>query len=293
MSGFRKCGIHPLNPGEVSDRQLAPSRAVIYTSQSEAVKPVAGEPSSLSDSGLFTPEQRMIFERRFQEGYDIKDPEYISWLRINHPEISSPPCSDATASRQSSSLPSSQETGTTPDVEVASELLVLPKPQKSKSTRGRKAINSKCVCVTEDEVLDQLKTKEAEKLETEGKKRLKQTERAKKKEEREARRKETQRKKQERKVSRTKGAATSMTRKTRAKPTEENDVKDLLLNLNLSQSDSDDEEDDAVCPTCGLFYKHDKSGDDWICCDKCNEWYCFKCSAQDHIPDEFYYSHRV
>ena len=170
---------------------------------------------------------------------------------------------------------------------------MLPKPQKSKSTRGRKAINSKCVCVTEDEVLDQLKTKEAEKLEAEEKKRLKQIERAKKKEEREARRKETQRKKQERKASRTKGAATSMTRKTRAKPTEENDVEDLLLNLNLSQSDLDDEEDNAVCPTCGLFYKHDESGDDWICCNKCNEWYCFKCSAQDHIPDEFYCSHCV
>ena len=75
MSGFRKCCIHPFNTGEVSDRQLAPSQAVTYTSQSEAVKPVAGEPSSLCDSGLFTPEQRMIFERQFQEGYDIKDPE--------------------------------------------------------------------------------------------------------------------------------------------------------------------------------------------------------------------------
>ena len=27
LSGFKKCGIHPLNPGEVSDRQLAPSKA--------------------------------------------------------------------------------------------------------------------------------------------------------------------------------------------------------------------------------------------------------------------------
>jgi len=127
----------------------------------------------------------MIFAQRFQEGYDIKDPEYISRLRINNPEISSPPCSDATASRQSSSLPSSQGTGTTPDVEVASELLMLPKPQKSKSTRGRKAINSKCVCVIEDEFLDQLKTKEAEKLEAEEKKRLKQIERAKTKKKKE------------------------------------------------------------------------------------------------------------
>lgn len=104
-----------------------------------------------------------------------------------------------------------------------------------------------------DEVLDQLKTKEAEKLEAEEKV---ETDRE-REEEREARRKETQRKKREWKASRTKGAATSMTRKTRAKPTDENDVEDLLLNLSLSQSDLDDEEDNAVCPTCGLFYKHD------------------------------------
>ena len=28
MSGFRKCGIYPLNPGVIDDRQMAPSRAV-------------------------------------------------------------------------------------------------------------------------------------------------------------------------------------------------------------------------------------------------------------------------
>ena len=28
LSGFKKCGIQPLNPGEVSDRSLAPSKAV-------------------------------------------------------------------------------------------------------------------------------------------------------------------------------------------------------------------------------------------------------------------------
>ena len=28
MSGFKKCGIYSVNPGEVSDRQLAPSKAV-------------------------------------------------------------------------------------------------------------------------------------------------------------------------------------------------------------------------------------------------------------------------
>ena len=28
LSGFKKCGIHPLNPGKMSDQQLAPSKPV-------------------------------------------------------------------------------------------------------------------------------------------------------------------------------------------------------------------------------------------------------------------------
>ena len=35
LSGFKKCGIHPLNPGEVKNRQLAPSKAVHFK-QSES-----------------------------------------------------------------------------------------------------------------------------------------------------------------------------------------------------------------------------------------------------------------
>ena len=32
MSGFRKCGIYPLNPGQISDRELAPWRAFVHSS---------------------------------------------------------------------------------------------------------------------------------------------------------------------------------------------------------------------------------------------------------------------
>ncbi len=43
MSGFKKCGIYPLNPGEIIDRQLAPSKAV---------QPKKSLPCSSSDSVL-------------------------------------------------------------------------------------------------------------------------------------------------------------------------------------------------------------------------------------------------
>ena len=99
MSGFKKCGIHPLNPGEVSDRQLAPSKAVTCSSQPECstvddtsqvqksapTKSVHGSTStectgsSNSSNKLFTLDQIKLFQRRFEEGYNVKnDTEYAT-----------------------------------------------------------------------------------------------------------------------------------------------------------------------------------------------------------------------
>ena len=36
MSGFRKCGIQPFNPGEVGDRALNPSKGVTGVPEEEA-----------------------------------------------------------------------------------------------------------------------------------------------------------------------------------------------------------------------------------------------------------------
>lgn len=57
----------PLNPGEVSDRQLGPSKAV--GSQGECQTP--GSP-------LFTKEKEHLFQERYEENYDIQDPECIA-----------------------------------------------------------------------------------------------------------------------------------------------------------------------------------------------------------------------
>ena len=42
MSGFRKTGIHPLNPGCIHDRVTAPSSAIVHSEKSEV-------PSSTKD----------------------------------------------------------------------------------------------------------------------------------------------------------------------------------------------------------------------------------------------------
>ena len=57
MSGFKKSGVYPLNPGEVTDRQLAPSNALCPRSQPEDTKaaPTPGSP-------LFSPEQEAMYQ---------------------------------------------------------------------------------------------------------------------------------------------------------------------------------------------------------------------------------------
>ena len=30
--------------------------------------------------------QEQCFQTRFEEGYDLMDPEYLHWLEINHPD---------------------------------------------------------------------------------------------------------------------------------------------------------------------------------------------------------------
>ena len=64
LGGFKKTGIYPFNPGEVSDRQLAPSMALR--------KPMPQVPT-------FSPEQTAQFEVRYKEGYDVQDTTYLAW----------------------------------------------------------------------------------------------------------------------------------------------------------------------------------------------------------------------
>ena len=207
LSGFKKCGIHPLNPGEVSDRQLAPSKAVhvAYTSQPEclskpetttgneghesvATNSLHGSTSTVcssdSSSKLFTLEQHKLFQRRFEEGFDLEDAEYFAWLKFYHPEIGSPPASGSDKSKsENSSL-----------ADAVKDLLVLPKPKKS---RSKQALNSKTICITDPEILEELKVKEAKKAVAAEKKMVRIAERTKKKQEKEMEKEKARREKKE------------------------------------------------------------------------------------------------
>ena len=129
ISGFtcKKCGIYPLNPGEVTDRQLALSKAVC--------QPANNDVSTTSPSRpLFSPEQESLYQQRYQEHYDIKDPGYIAWLRfttqMRHLAIPEP--------RPQLSLHRQIRVKfLILQIYVLSDVLVVPKPQaKNRKTDG-------------------------------------------------------------------------------------------------------------------------------------------------------------
>ena len=160
LSGFKKFGIYPLNPGEVNNRQLALSKAVL---------PQPATPD-VTNNPLFSPEQEALYCHQFNEGYDVNDPNYIAWMRFNHPEVAV----STTLSSSDQKATSSNKLSSPSD--TLSEILVFPQPQNN-PREGKPAKNSKTVYMTEDDVLQELLTKEAEKKETEEQIRRKRVER--------------------------------------------------------------------------------------------------------------------
>ena len=294
LSGFKKCGIHPLNPGEVSDRQLAPSKAVTYSSQPECLpKPKASTVSETSEvhksaptkslhgststqcssngsHKLFTLEQHKLFQRRFEDGYDLKDTEYTTWLKIYHPEIGSPHTSSSELSKSENSS----------SIDAVKELLILPKPNSNSQQKrqGRNALNSKSVCITDPEILEELKAKEAEKADVAEQKRMRMNERAKKKEQKEREKEQKQKEKeQKQKEKEQKQKEKEQKQKEKEQKQREKEQKqrekeqkqrekervrrekvttkvatDQTQEMNLNPSG--DEQDNAQCPLCGLLY---------------------------------------
>ena len=203
IAGFRKTGVFPLNPGVIDDKMLSPSLA--FNQQQQTISPNPEQPNTSSDKAatspstgasvdsssklvqeespsssksdhestsvktacsLYTAEQQKLYERRYEEGYDVQDPEYEAWLKITHPMDTRSVVSSSASVKMSNSASSCSD--------ILHEMLVLPEPKQASKKKKKKGLNAKCVCITEESVLDNLKAqkaaKEEEKLEKEKRK---------------------------------------------------------------------------------------------------------------------------
>ena len=289
LSGFKKCGIHPLNPGEVKDRQLAPAKAVRPDQQ----QLTTSDASQNLSATRWSPEQIALYQVRFEEGFDLEgfDQDYIDWLKSEHPYVGNS-VSPAVSSLSSGVTSSSSD--------VLSDILVYPKPSKKSNTRKRKpALNSLAVCITEDCVLEELKENEQEKAKKDAEKEKRKLENEQKKIAT-AGKKVT--KKEKRMVEHEQKRKVALEEKAREDAKKEklklqNEQKKTAKKLTLLQKklqsctiNDDTSEDETRCPVCGAIYEEDESDSLWICCDNCDLWYCLKCAdvLEDNIPDIYY-----
>ena len=151
MFGFKKCGVFPINPGEVTD---APSKAFHHqTPEIDQQNKDSEEPTSNPSSPLFSPEEEALYRKWYEEQYDIDDPNYVAWLKINHPEaeVSSTfteLSSSVVSGEQGSRSSKSESVQSSPNCkssssDVLSEVLVLPRPVARAKSRRKPALNSK------------------------------------------------------------------------------------------------------------------------------------------------------
>ena len=314
MSGFKKCGIYPLDPGVVTDRQLAPS--TLFHSSSSPTSSPGNKPDTSSDASSFnrpdtSPDASSVtrtssvgrsdlsdrdleYRKKYEEGYDIYTEDYLQWIHDNNlpsPTGSSPPLSTVSSPNCDESTNSS-----------LSEILALPKPVAAKKKMRKPAVNAKANCITDLEVLEDLKRQKEEKKDKEKEKERRRLEKEKKKEEREKKKKEKQeereRKKQEReekkeeiRKKKDQSKQKQPKRQTRASWQEIKtsdlipDLQEIFSNLNIESGDSG-EESEGECPGCGLVYGSAQDQEQWVQCDNCALWWDMTCAdVNENIAD--------
>ena len=87
IAGFRKCGIHPFNHNAMP---ILEEVHHIDVDAEDGLKHdgMDNEPRDNEvEEQQFTYDQISLFQRRYEEGFDVfEDQDYVTWLRLNHPE---------------------------------------------------------------------------------------------------------------------------------------------------------------------------------------------------------------
>ena len=104
INGFKYSGVYPLNPTVVlnkcpatssiieNDDMIAPGDTHSNSSNAPGNTSCSSNENSTDEESEadFTKEEEAKFAKRFEEGYDLHDPKYTSWLKINHPAATLP-----------------------------------------------------------------------------------------------------------------------------------------------------------------------------------------------------------
>ena len=91
VSGFRYCGVYPFNRDAQRPRSSPAKFDPLSLSKKTGLKYIplyspAKHPHCSSSTPKFSVKEVVKYQRQFEEGYDISNPRYESWIRMYHPE---------------------------------------------------------------------------------------------------------------------------------------------------------------------------------------------------------------
>ena len=87
-SGFKRSGIYPFNPSAIDyrmDESMLEKQSHNESSSQPTNTSGATEHSEKQQQKSFSADQEKLYKRRYEENYNLPDPEYLEWLKINHP----------------------------------------------------------------------------------------------------------------------------------------------------------------------------------------------------------------
>ena len=95
--GFKKCGIYPFDPQAIiidgeedgridTEKCSASTDGIELSDRSKSFGNGKGQPSHNLEEIDFSPEQMELYQRRYDEEYDIPDPQYLRWKEIYYPD---------------------------------------------------------------------------------------------------------------------------------------------------------------------------------------------------------------
>ena len=82
-AGFRKAGIVPFNPDAIIPLDAVESNEEV-SSPAEAID--KENSANIANPPVFSAEKLELFNKRYEEGYDLEDSEYSRWLEAYHPD---------------------------------------------------------------------------------------------------------------------------------------------------------------------------------------------------------------
>ena len=127
--------------------------------------------NSVPSSPIFTKEQEELYVKGFEGCFDIADPFYVAWLKINHPKVALSVAGTSTTTCTSSQPTSAssvdkQPAGDTSKAnsasDILSEVLVLPAPRELKQKQKGGLTTKGCILT---DMIDDLKEKEKKQIE--------------------------------------------------------------------------------------------------------------------------------